>query len=117
MWNLSQGGMTNEEVLRAATIHGAEYIGMEDHLGSIEAGKLADLIVLDEDPLEDIHNINSVIYTMVNGRLFETETMNEIGNYNVPRSKFFWEQEGYNDNFEWHAESRSFTGIKCSCQQ
>jgi imidazolonepropionase-like amidohydrolase/Tol biopolymer transport system component len=117
MWNLSQGGMTNEEVLRAATIHGAEYIGMEDHLGSIEAGKLADLIVLDEDPLEDIHNINSVIYTMVNGRLFETETMNEIGNYNVPRSKFFWEQEGYNDNFEWHAESHSFTGIKCSCQQ
>lgn len=117
MWNLSQGGMTNEEVLRAATIHGAEYVGMEDHLGSIEAGKLADLIVLDEDPIEDIHNINSVIYTMVNGRLYETETMNEIGNYNVPRSKFFWEQEGYNDNFEWHAESHSFTGIKCSCQQ
>ena len=116
MWNLSQGGMTNREVLRAATIHGAEYIGMEDHLGSIAPGKLADIIVLDADPLEDIHHINSVIYTMVNGRLYETETMNEIGNYNTPRTKFFWEQEGYNDNFEWHAESHSFTGIRCSCQ-
>lgn len=116
MWNLSQGGMTNEEVLRAATIYGAEYIGMEDHLGSIEAGKLADLIVLDKDPLEDIHHMNSVIYAMVNGRLYEAETMNEIGNYNEPRGKFFWEQEGYNDNFEWHADSHSFTGIRCSCQ-
>ncbi len=116
MWNLSQGGMTNEEVLWAATFHGAEYIGMEDHLGSIAPGKLADIIVLDHDPLEDIQNINSVIYTMVNGRLYETETMNEIGNYNTPRTRFFWEQEGYNDNFEWHAESHSFTGIKCSCQ-
>jgi imidazolonepropionase-like amidohydrolase len=117
MWNLSQGGMTNYEVLRAATIHGAEYIGMEAQLGTIEAGKLADIIVLDRDPLEDIENINSVIYTIVNGRMYETETMNEIGNYNLPRGKFYWEQEGYNDNFEWHAESHSFTGIKCSCQQ
>jgi len=116
MWNLSQGGMTNDEVLRAATIHGAEYIGMEDHLGSIEVGKLADIIVLDEDPQADIQNINSVIYTMVNGRLFETETMNEIGNHNNPRSKFFWEQDGHNANFEWHSESRNFSGISCSCQ-
>ncbi|MCK5700911.1 MAG: amidohydrolase family protein, partial [Cyclobacteriaceae bacterium] len=98
MWNLSQGGMTNNEVLKAATIHGAEYIGMVDHLGSIEVGKLADIIVLDKDPLEDIHNINSVIYTLANGRLYDTETMNEVGNYNRPRSKFYWEQEGYNDN-------------------
>ncbi len=117
MWNLSQGGMTNSQVLKAATIHGAEYIGMGDHLGSIEVGKLADIIVLDNDPLENIYNINSVIYTIVNGRMYDTETMNEIGNRDQPRSKFYWEQEGYNDNFEWHAESHSFTGVHCSCQQ
>lgn len=116
MWNLSQGGMSNYEVLRAATIHGAEYIGMKKHLGSIEVGKLADIIVMDKNPLEDIQNINSVLYTIVNGRMYETATMHEIGNYNTPRGKFFWEQEGYNDNFEWHAESNSFTGIQCSCQ-
>ncbi len=117
MWNLSQGGMTNTQVLKAATIHGAEYIGMGDDLGSIETGRLADIIVLDSDPLEDIKNINSVIYTIANGRMYDTETMNEIGNYDQPRGKFFWEQEGYNDNFEWHAESHSFTGTRCSCQQ
>ncbi|MCG8308643.1 MAG: amidohydrolase family protein [Cytophagales bacterium] len=117
MWNLSQGGMTNKEVLRAATIHGAHYIGMGDHLGSILPGKLADFIILDEDPTEDIKNINSVIYTVINGRMYDTGTMNEMGNYDRPRGKFFWEQEGYNDNFEWHAGSHSFTGIRCSCRQ
>ena len=116
MWNLSQGGMTNMQVLKAATIHGAEYIGMGDDLGSIEVGKLADIIVLDSDPTENIQNINSVIYTVINGRMYETGTMNEIGNSNRPRSKFFWEQDGYNDNFEWHAETHSFTGVHCVCQ-
>lgn len=116
MWNLSQGGMTNMEVIRAATIHGAEYIGMGDHLGSIEEGKLADLIVLDKDPTADIRNTEFVTHTMVNGRLYDTSTMNEIGNTEKSRSKFFWEQEGYNDNFPWHEESHSFQGIHCSCQ-
>ena len=117
MWNLSQGGMTNEQVLKASTIHGAEYIGMGAHLGSIEKGKLADFIVLDQDPLVDIHNINSVIYTIANGRMYDTETMNEMGNYDHPRTKFFWEQDGYNDNFEWHEETHSFVGAHCVCQQ
>ncbi len=116
MWNLALGGFTNHEVLRAATIHGAEYIGMGKHLGSLEAGKLADLIVLDADPLTDIQNTQHVRYTMVNGRLFDTETMNEIGNREKPRSKFYWEQDGYNDNFTWHKESHGFIGVKCSCQ-
>ena len=116
MWNLSQGGMTNMEVLRAATIHGAEYIGMGDYLGSLKAGKLADLIILDKDPTTDIRNTEFVTHTMVNGRLFDTSTMNEIGNSEKPRSKFFWEQEGYNDNFPWHEESHSFQAIHCSCQ-
>ncbi len=104
------------QVLKAATIHGAEYIGMGDDLGSIEVGKLADIIVLDSDPTKNIQNINSVIYTVINGRMYETETMNEMGHYDRPRSKFFWEQDGYNDNFEWHAESHSFTGVHCVCQ-
>ena len=115
MWNLSQGGMTNMQVLQAGTLHGAEYIGMDAYLGSIEKGKLADLIILDKDPLADIHNIHDVSYTMVNGRLFDTATMNEVGNYDTPRSKFFWEQEGYNDNFKWHEDSNSFMHVNCVC--
>ena len=116
MWTLSQGGMTNYEVMRAATIHGAEYIGMGDDLGSLEKGKLADLIVLDGDPLDDIHNTQHVKYTMVNGRLYDTETMNEIGQTEVPRSKFYWEMEGFNDNFPWHDGTHSFIQGQCSCR-
>lgn len=117
MWNLSQGGMTNMEVLQAATLHGAEYIGMGDYLGSLKTGKLADLIVLDADPLANIHNMNTVIYTMVNGHLYDVENMDEIGNQNKPRSKFFWELEGYNDNFDWHAATQSFNQVHCVCGQ
>ena len=117
MWNLSQGGMTNMQVLRAATKHGAEYIGMGDDLGMLKPGYLADFIILNKDPLEDIQNINSVKFTLVNGRMYDVDTMNEVGNHPRPRSKFFWEQEGYNDNFEWHDESHGFIGIQCSCQR
>ena len=116
MWSLALGGMTNFEVLRAATLHGAEYIGMGDHLGSLEGGKLADLIVLDKDPLQDIENTQYVRYTMVNGRLYDTETMNEIGHDEKARNKFYWEQEGYNDNFPWHEHTHGLMQPKCSCQ-
>ncbi len=115
MWNLAQGGMTNFEVLRAATIHGAEYIGMSESIGSLEVGKLADMVILDSDPMLDIQNTNSVKYTVINGRVYEAETMNEIGNYDVPRLPFYWEQEGYNDNFDWHSESSGFSTHRCSC--
>ncbi len=115
MWMFGQGGMTNYEMLRAATIHGAEYIGMGDDLGSLQTGKLADLIVLDEDPLEDIQNSQSVKYTMVNGRLYDVSTMNEIGNREKPRSKFYWEMEGYNESFDWHDLSNIDTRPNCVC--
>ncbi|HEY0681320.1 MAG TPA: amidohydrolase family protein [Steroidobacter sp.] len=88
---LAEGGMSPMRILRAATINGAHTYGLDHQLGSIEPGKLADLIVLDRDPLADIRNTNSVRYTMVNGRLYDAESMNEIGNYNRPRTRFYWE--------------------------
>ncbi len=88
---LAEGGMAPMRILRAATLNGAKTYGLDHQLGSIEPGKLADLIVLDKDPLADIHNTDSVRYTMINGRLYDAETMNEIGNYDRPRSRFFWE--------------------------
>ncbi len=78
MWALQSGGMTNLEVLRAATLHGAEAIGYAQDLGSIEEGKLADLIVLNRDPLEDIRNTNTIRYVMKNGELFEGDTLNQV---------------------------------------
>jgi Tol biopolymer transport system component len=93
---LAEGGMAPMSILRAATINGARTYGLDHQLGSIETGKLADLIVLDRDPLADIKNTNSVRYTMVNGRLYDSETMNEIGNHPRQRSKFFWEMTDQN---------------------
>jgi len=115
LWMLEQGGMTNMEALQAATINGANYIGAGKDIGSLEVGKLADLIVMDKNPLEEIRNTDTIIYTMVNGRLYDTETMNEIGNEPKERGKFYWENNKYNEAFPWHEETQSFSLGKCSC--
>jgi Tol biopolymer transport system component len=78
MWTLSSGGMSPMEVLRCATINGAKIIGRPYDLGSIESGKLADLVILDKSPLEDIHNTNTIRWVMKNGELFEGDTLNQI---------------------------------------
>ncbi|HEX7090327.1 MAG TPA: amidohydrolase family protein [Longimicrobiales bacterium] len=90
LWMLVQGGMTPHEALRAATLHGAEYLGLDRDLGSIEPGKLADLVVLEKNPLENIRNSTSIRYVMVNGRLYDGLTMNEVGG--KERGRFPWER-------------------------
>jgi imidazolonepropionase-like amidohydrolase len=94
LWMFGQGGMKPLQALRAGTLSGAKYLGMDKDIGSLEAGKLADLIVLDKNPLEDLRNSDSVRYTMVNGRLYDAATMNEVGPQVRERAKFFFEREG-----------------------
>ncbi len=77
LWMLAQGGMTPHEALRAATLAGAEYIGHGRDLGSIEPGKLADLLVLDANPLEEIRNTERIAMVMKNGFLYDAD-LNEI---------------------------------------
>jgi len=91
MWMLASGGMTPMEVLRCATVNGSKIVGRPQDIGSIEPGKLADLLILDKDPLADIHNTNSVHWVMKNGELFEGDTLDQIW----PEQKkleplFFW---------------------------
>lgn len=114
MWMLHQGGMSNMEVLQAATINGAAYLGMDKEIGSIENGKLADLIVIDGNPLDDIYETENVVYTIINGRMYNSETMNEIGNYNNPRDEFWWKSDKY-DGFDFHQRLNSFELPKCQC--
>lgn len=112
IWMMQQGGMTNHQALQTATINPALSLGLDKYIGSLEAGKLADLIVLDSNPLENIRNTESVRYTMVNGRLYDAETMNEIGLQERPRLAFFWEKMKNGGSFSWHMETEAET---CSC--
>lgn len=115
LWMFHQGGMTELEALRAATMNGATYLGMHDHIGSIEAGKLADLIVIDGNPLYNIRDTEKVSMTMINGRLFDASTMNEIGNHVRNRLPFWWEREGQDERFDWHAVSIVDETETCVC--
>jgi imidazolonepropionase-like amidohydrolase/Tol biopolymer transport system component len=92
MWMFAQGGMSNMEVLKTATINPAITFGMDHQLGSIKVGKLADLIVIDGDPLADIRTTDKVTYTMINGKLFNSETMDQLNGDKHQRKPFFFEK-------------------------
>ena len=92
MWLLAKGGMPNHDILRAATMFGADAIGVGAQLGSIEVGKLADLQVLSSNPLTDIRNTNSVLYAMKNGRLYDAATLDQITPVAKKMDKLWWAQ-------------------------
>jgi imidazolonepropionase-like amidohydrolase/Tol biopolymer transport system component len=89
-WMMAMGGMTNHEALRAATLNGAKALGLDADVGSIQTGKLADLLVLDASPLADIKNTQTIRYVMVNGRIYDASNMAQIGNHPAPAPKPMW---------------------------
>ena len=93
LWMLVQGGMTPIEALKCGTWNGARYLGLDADIGSLEPGKLADLIVIDGNPLADIRESEKVLYTVVNGRVYDAATMNQMGNHPQERAKYWWERE------------------------
>lgn len=117
LWMLQQGGMSNHQALKCATINGAKYLGMEHQIGSLKKGKLADLLIMEQNPLENILNTESLSQTMLNGRLYDCDTMNEIGNDSQERSQFYFEMEGGNNAYPFYMQTESCMKASCLCRQ
>ena len=92
IWGFAQGGMSPVEALRSATIVAAEKLGFDQDIGSLEAGKLADLVVLDSNPLEDIYQSDKVNMVMLNGRLYEAATLDETVTGGRKTQAFYWQK-------------------------
>lgn len=91
MWGFVQGGMSPLEALRTATTTPAKALGFDDDIGSIEAGKLADMVILDANVLGDIFQSDKVNMVMLNGRLYDAATMNEKVTGNRTTEPFYWQ--------------------------
>ena len=93
IWSFSRGGMSPVQALKTATINPAKFLGYDDDLGSLEDGKLADLIILSGNPLEDIRQTDQVEHVMIGGRLYESKTLNEIHTGDRSRLPYWFEDE------------------------
>lgn len=92
VWMLASA-MTPLEALRVATLEGARMIGVHEDIGSLKAGKLADLVVLNGNPLQDIRQTANILYVMKGGRLYDGDTLDELWPRPRPYGKFFWQMD------------------------
>ncbi|MFK8030620.1 MAG: amidohydrolase family protein [Gammaproteobacteria bacterium] len=90
MWGFAQGGMSPVEAIRSATMAPAQKLGFDRDLGSVEEGKLADLIILDANPLDDIYQTDRINMVMLNGRLYDAATLNERVTGSRTTKAFYW---------------------------
>lgn len=93
IWGYVQAGMTPMEALHTATLSGIEAIGLESDLGTLEAGKLADFVVLDADPLDDIRNTMHIRYVAKNGRVYDDESLHQVWPEKKTKPAPFWLHE------------------------
>jgi imidazolonepropionase-like amidohydrolase len=92
MWSFVMGGMSPLQALQAATINPARYMGFDKDLGSIENGKLADLLILDGNPLEDIHQTDRIAYVVLNGRVYEAGSLAERVTGKRQLAPLYWQK-------------------------
>ncbi|HET7274651.1 MAG TPA: amidohydrolase family protein [Longimicrobiaceae bacterium] len=86
--------MGEMDALRVATMHGAHFLGAQEDVGSLEEGKLADLLVLNSNPLEDIRSTADIQYVMKDGRIYQADTLDEVWPDAGPFGPYYWLDEG-----------------------
>ena len=102
LWSVASGGMTPHDALRVATIIGAEDIGLDKDLGSLEAGKLADIVILGKNPLDDLRHSNTITHVVKNGKVYEGASLNEV-----------WPEQKKAETFHWQTpKPEGLPGIK-----
>jgi imidazolonepropionase-like amidohydrolase/Tol biopolymer transport system component len=92
MWSFVRGGWSPIEALAAATRTPARALGFSD-IGTLEPGKMADLVILDADPTQDIRNTEKIAKVMLNGRLYDAATLNEEVTGDRKRQPYYWEAQ------------------------
>ena len=113
MWSFVQGGMTPMQALTCGTINGAKYLGLDGDLGSVEVGKLADLVIFSSgaDPSENIRETEQIQHVVANGEIYEANRMNRFGS-TEPRRPFYWQSNGAGTTLLQNSIEH---GIGCSC--
>jgi hypothetical protein len=91
-------GLSELEALQAATLSPARYRGMEDQLGTVEKGKLADLVLLSANPLEDISNTQAIDIVIADGRVYRRSELDALLNKVEEYARSTWEDNGSETN-------------------
>lgn len=91
LWAMAAGGISNLDMLKVATVIGAESLGLDQDLGSLQKGMLADILILDENPLEDIRNTNTLSFVIKNGRVYDANTLNQVAPQAVEALPLLWQ--------------------------
>ena len=94
LWSIGMGdGMTTMDAMRVATVLGARTLGLAKDLGSVEIGKLADLVIFDRNPLDNLQNTTAIKYVMKNGRLYDATNLDEVYPRKVKGAPFPWNED------------------------
>lgn len=92
LWSVGAGGISPYGALKYATILGAQSLGLDGDLGSIEAGKIADLVILDANPLENLRNTNTVSKVIKDGKVYDTKAL-DLEWPNIKKApKYYWQR-------------------------